>query len=121
MNSTNIIAISLSFIRIFVILSDSFVIFFLSYFLAAQIGGTEKLSAYECGFEPFEDARNTFDVRFYIVAILFIIFDLEVTFLFPWAIVLSTIGSFGFWIMVDFLVELTIGFVYVWKKGALDL
>ena len=99
----------------------AFVFFGLSYVVATQNGDTEKLSAYECGFEPFEDARNTFDVRFYIVAILFIIFDLEVTFLFPWAIVLSTIGSFGFWIMIDFLVELTVGFVYVWKKGALDL
>jgi len=109
------------FIFLLISVALSFIIFGLSYFLAAQIGGTEKLSAYECGFEPFEDARNTFDVRFYIVAILFIIFDLEVTFLFPWAIVLSTIGSFGFWIMIDFLVELTVGFVYVWKKGALDL
>ena len=97
------------------------VIFGLSYILAAQPADTEKISAYECGFDPFEDARNRFDVRFYLVGILFVIFDLEVTFLFPWAIVLSTIGSFGFWIMVDFLVELTIGFVYVWKKGALDL
>lgn len=79
------------FIFLLISVALSFIIFFLSYFLATQIGGTEKLSAYECGFEPFEDARNTFDVRFYIVAILFIIFDLEVTFLFPWAIVLSTI------------------------------
>jgi NADH:ubiquinone oxidoreductase subunit 3 (subunit A) len=109
------------FIFLLISIILSFVIFFLSYFVAAQVGGTEKLSAYECGFEPFEDARNTFDVRFYIIAILFIIFDLEVTFLFPWAIVLSTIGSFGFWIMIDFLIELTVGFVYVWKKGALDL
>ena len=109
------------FIFLLISIVLSFVIFLLSYFLASQIGGTEKLSAYECGFEPFEDARNTFDVRFYIVAILFIIFDLEVTYLFPWAIVLGGIGSFGVWIMGDFLLELTVGFVYVWKKGALDL
>ena len=107
------------FIFLLISIVLSFVIFLLSYFLASQIGGTEKLSAYECGFEPFEDARNTFDVRFYIVAILFIIFDLEVTYLFPWAIVLGGIGSFGFWIMVDFLLELTVGFVYVWKKRSI--
>ncbi|MBN66275.1 MAG: NADH-quinone oxidoreductase subunit A [Rickettsiales bacterium] len=80
----------------------------------------EKLSAYECGFEPFEDARGQFDVRFYLVAILFIIFDLEVAFLFPWAVVLGEIGLFGFWSMMLFLAILTIGFIYEWKKGALE-
>ena len=80
----------------------------------------EKLSAYECGFNAFDDARMKFDVRFYLVAILFIIFDLEVTFLFPWAIVLKDIGIFGFWSMVVFLGILTVGFVYEWKKGALE-
>ena len=80
----------------------------------------EKLSSYECGFDPYEDARNTFDVRFYLVAILFIIFDLEITFLFPWAITLGSITGFGFWTMALFLILLTIGFVYEWKKGALD-
>jgi NADH-quinone oxidoreductase subunit A len=80
----------------------------------------EKLSAYECGFEPFSDARGQFDVRFYLVAILFIIFDLEVAFLFPWAVVLKEIGMFGFWSMMVFLGVLTIGFIYEWKKGALD-
>ena len=79
-----------------------------------------KLSAYECGFDPFSDARNKFDVRFYLVAILFIIFDLEVAFLFPWAVSLGAIGAFGFWSMVVFLGVLTIGFAYEWKKGALD-
>jgi NADH-quinone oxidoreductase subunit A len=79
-----------------------------------------KLSAYECGFEAFGDARRKFDVRFYLVAILFIIFDLEVAFLFPWAVSLGTIGVFGFWSMVVFLGVLTIGLVYEWKKGALD-
>jgi len=80
----------------------------------------EKLSAYECGFEAFEDARGRFDVRFYLVAILFIIFDLEVAFLFPWAISLGKIGLFGFWSMIIFLFILTIGFIYEWKKGALE-
>lgn len=80
----------------------------------------EKLSPYECGFEPFGDARGEFDVRFYLVAILFIIFDLEVAFLFPWAVSLSNIGEFGFWSMMVFLGVLTIGFIYEWKKGALD-
>ncbi len=80
----------------------------------------EKLSAYECGFDAFDDARHKFDVRFYLVAILFIIFDLEVAFLFPWAVVLGDIGLFGFWSMVVFLSVLTIGLAYEWKKGALD-
>jgi NADH-quinone oxidoreductase subunit A len=80
----------------------------------------EKLSAYECGFEAFEDARRKFDVRFYLVAILFIIFDLEVAFLFPWAVALGEIGMFGFWSMVVFLGVLTIGFAYEWRKGALE-
>jgi NADH-quinone oxidoreductase subunit A len=80
----------------------------------------EKLSAYECGFNAFDDARMKFDVRFYLVAILFIIFDLEVTFLFPWAIVYGQLGVFGFWSMMVFLGVLTVGFVYEWKKGALE-
>jgi len=80
----------------------------------------EKLSAYECGFPAFDDARMKFDVRFYLVSILFIIFDLEVAFLFPWAISLKAIGVFGFWSMVVFLGVLTVGFIYEWKKGALE-
>ncbi len=80
----------------------------------------EKLSPYECGFEPFNDARKEFDIRFYLVAILFIIFDLEIIFLFPWAITLNKTGIFGFWSMMFFLFVLTIGFIYEWKKGALD-
>ena len=87
-----------------------------SFVIARQRPDTEKLSPYECGFEPFEDARNRFDVRFY----LFIIFDLEVAFLFPWAVSLGAIGQFGFWSMVVFLGVLTVGFVYEWKKGALE-
>jgi NADH-quinone oxidoreductase subunit A len=80
----------------------------------------EKLSAYECGFNAFDDARMKFDVRFYLVAILFIIFDLEVSFLFPWAVAFGQIGAFGFWSMMAFLAVLTIGFIYEWKKGALE-
>ena len=80
----------------------------------------QKLSPYECGFEAFEDARMKFDVRYYLVAILFILFDLEIAFMFPWAIVLQEIGWFGFWGMMVFLGILVIGFIYEWKKGALD-
>lgn len=80
----------------------------------------EKVSAYECGFNAFDDARMKFDVRFYLVAILFIIFDLEVAFLFPWAAAFKDIGAFGFWSMMVFLAVLTVGFVYEWKKGALE-
>ena len=80
----------------------------------------EKLSAYECGFEAFDDSRMEFDVRFYLVAILFIIFDLEIAFLFPWAISLGQIGLLGFWSMMVFLGVLTVGFIYEWKKGALE-
>src|SRR6266508_4805910 len=80
----------------------------------------EKLSAYECGFNAFDDARMKFDVRFYLVAILFIIFDLEVAFLFPWAVAFGKLGATGFWSMVGFLAVLTVGFAYEWKKGALE-
>ncbi len=80
----------------------------------------EKLSAYECGFDAFSDARGKFDVRFYLVTLLFIIFDLEIAFLFPWAITLGQIGAYGFWSMVVFLSVLTVGFVYEWKKGGLE-
>jgi NADH-quinone oxidoreductase subunit A len=80
----------------------------------------EKLSAYECGFNAFDDARMKFDVRFYLVAILFIIFDLEVSFLFPWAVVFGRLGLYGFWSMMVFLGVLTIGFIYEWRKGALE-
>ncbi len=91
-----------------------------SYIVARQRPDSEKVSAYECGFEAFDDARSRFDVRFYLVAILFIIFDLEVAFLFPWAVALGDIGLLGFWSMVIFLGILTIGFIYEWKKGALE-
>src|SRR5712691_5298728 len=81
---------------------------------------SEKLSPYECGFEAFEDARMKFDVRYYLVAILFILFDLEIAFLFPWAVVLQDIGVAGFWAMMVFLLVLIVGFIYEWKKGALE-
>lgn len=88
--------------------------------LLKQKPDSEKLSAYECGFESYGDARSKFDVRFYLVAILFIIFDLEVAFLFPWAITLGDIGVYGFWSMMVFLGVLTVGFIYEWNKGALE-
>ena len=88
--------------------------------LAPSNPDPEKNSAYECGFNAFDDARMKFDVRFYLVAILFIIFDLEVAFLFPWAVSLGTIGMFGFWSMVVFLGVLTVGFIYEWRRGALE-
>ena len=88
--------------------------------LAPSRPDPEKNSAYECGFNAFDDARMKFDVRFYLVAILFIIFDLEVAFLFPWAVSLGSIGVFGFWSMVIFLTVLTIGFIYEWRRGALE-
>ena len=107
---------------IFLIVSTAlaFVIFGLSYLLASQPADTEKVSAYECGFDPFDDSRGKFDVRFYLVSILFIIFDLEVSFLFPWALTLNSITLFGFWSMALFLIILTLGFIYEWKKGALE-
>ncbi len=92
----------------------------LSRILGKQQPDNEKNSPYECGFEPFQDARGRFDVRFYLVSILFIIFDLEVAFLFPWAVSLGKIGLYGFWSMMIFLGVLTIGFIYEWRKGALD-
>jgi NADH-quinone oxidoreductase subunit A len=96
------------------------VILGLSYVVGVQNPDSEKLSAYECGFDPYEDARNSFDVRFYLVSILFIIFDLEAMFFFPWSVSLSFIQSFGFWAMIDFLVELILGFIYAWQIGALE-
>ena len=91
-----------------------------SYVVSPRAGDAEKLSAYECGFEPFDDARKKFDIQFYLIAILFIIFDLEIAFLFPWALCLGQLPMYGFWSMVLFLLILAVGFVYEWKKGALD-
>ena len=92
----------------------------ISWLRGANNPDPEKLSSYECGFEPFGESRTKFDVRFYLVAILFIIFDLEIAFLFPWAITLGNIGIFGFVSMMIFLTVLTVGFIYEWRKGALD-
>jgi NADH:ubiquinone oxidoreductase subunit 3 (subunit A) len=110
------------YIFLFILLSIliSIIVFILSYFLANQIYDSEKLSAYECGFQPFEDARNRFDIKFYLVAILFIIFDLEVSYLFPWGFYLNSLGLYSFWWMMAFLILLTIGFIYEWMKGALN-
>ena len=99
-------------------LSVGFIV--LNFLFSPKNPDPEKLSAYECGFEAFGDSRMEFDVRFYLVAILFIIFDLEIAFLFPWAISLGNLGPLGFWSMMVFLLILAIGFIYEWKKGALD-
>jgi NADH-quinone oxidoreductase subunit A len=113
-----------SYFPIIVFLGIAGVLAALMIFLPMVVGrqkpDSQKNSAYECGFDAFGDARGQFDVRFYLVAILFIIFDLEVAFLFPWAIALKTVGVAGFWSMMGFLAVLTIGFVYEWKKGALE-
>ena len=109
-------------IAVFIIIAFGLSILFAfsSWLVSKQNPDAEKLSPYECGFEPFEDARVKFDVIFYLIAILFIIFDLEIAFLFPWAVALSEIGLYGFFSMLVFLFLLTIGFIYEWKKGALE-
>ena len=107
-------------IFIAVALVISLVLLLVPFVVAYKAPDPEKLSAYECGFNAFDDARMKFDVRFYLVAILFIIFDLEVAFLFPWAITFGELGWFGFWSMMIFLGVLTVGFAYEWKKGALE-
>ena len=108
----------LIFLAIALVIGGAFVV--IPTLIAPSAPDPEKTSAYECGFSAFADARRQFDVRFYLVSILFIIFDLEVAFCFPWAIVLGKIGAFGFWSMVVFLGILTVGFIYEWKKGALE-
>ena len=107
------------FLLISLFLSIGFIL--VNYISSPKNPDPEKLSAYECGFEAFNDSRMEFDVRFYLVAILFIIFDLEIAFLFPWAVSLGNIGVVGFWSMIVFLAILTVGFIYEWKKGALEL
>ena len=97
-----------------------FIILFASFRLSLYNPDTEKLSAYECGFDPYGNARNVFDIRFYLVAILFIIFDLEAVYFFPWCVSYSFLGIDGFWAMLDFIIELLIGFIYAWKVGALE-
>ena len=107
-------------IFIFIALAIALGMTILSFVAGDSKPDSEKLSAYECGFEAFDNARIEFDVRFYLVAILFIIFDLEIAFLFPWAISLGNIGLLGFYSMMTFLLILTVGFIYEWKKGALE-
>lgn len=114
-----------SYYNIFILLLISFilssVLFGLSYSLSTLHTDSEKISSYECGFEPYEDAREQFEIRFYLVALFFLIFDLEAVFLFPWALALSEIHHFGFWLMIDFLIELLIGYIYIYSLGALDV
>jgi NADH-quinone oxidoreductase subunit A len=107
-------------IFLFMALALSVGFIFLNYIFSPKNPDPEKLSAYECGFEAFDDSRMEFDIRFYLVAILFIIFDLEIAFLFPWAISLGNLGVLGYWSMMIFLFVLSVGFIYEWKKGALD-
>jgi NADH:ubiquinone oxidoreductase subunit 3 (subunit A) len=116
-NEINYIFLLVFFILSFII---SLILFIVSYLFSKQLGGVEKLSAYECGFEPFDDARTYFDIKFYLIALLFLLFDIEVLFLFPWSISLSCIGFFGYWLMIEFIFELTLGYVYAWKIGVLD-
>jgi len=98
----------------------AFLIIFMSYVFSASNPDAEKVSVYECGFDPYEDARNVFDVRFYLVAILFIVFDLEAVYFFPWCVSVSFLSVEGFWCMVDFVIELLIGYIFAWNAGALD-
>jgi NADH-quinone oxidoreductase subunit A len=107
-------------IFIAVALGISLVLLLVPFVIAFKQPDPEKLSAYECGFNAFDDARMRFDVRFYLVAILFIIFDLEVSFLFPWAVTFGDLGAYGYWSMMVFLGVLTVGFIYEWRKGALE-
>ena len=108
------------FIYLLIAIFLSAILVVLSYSLSNQNPESEKLSAYECGFEPYEDSRHRFNIKFCIIAILFIIFDIEVMFLFPWCVTLSQLNLLGFWSMIDFFLELGIGFVYVWAMQALE-
>jgi len=114
----------LNYATIFIFLAFSLflsiLIFNLSFLFIKQKDDLEKLTAYECGFNPYDDARKVFDVKFYLVAILFIIFDLEAVFVFPWALTLNSNFSLGFWTMIEFLVELIIGYIYIWCSDALE-
>jgi len=96
------------------------IILLLSYVLAIQNPESEKLSTYECGFEPYEDARLQFDIKFYLIAILFIVFDIETVFIYPWCVSISQLNLIGFWSVIDFVIELCIGLFYVWRLGALN-
>jgi NADH-quinone oxidoreductase subunit A len=111
---------SIIFVLLLVSLLLSSLLLTLSFLLSNQNPDTEKLSSYECGFEPYEDSRNKFDIKFYIIAILFIVFDIEAIFIFPWSIVLSNLDIIGYWSMIDFIFELGLGFIYVWFMGSLE-
>ena len=111
---------SVVFIFLIIAVVLALVIAVLSYTLTSQKPESEKLSSYECGFEPYEDTRHKFDVKFCLVAILFIIFDIEVVFLLPWSVTLSQLNLLGFWSVIDFLLELGIGFIYIWKMQSLE-
>jgi len=108
------------FILLLVSIVLSLIIYGLSFLLIKQADDVEKLTAYECGFNPYNDARKIFDVRFYLIAILFIVFDLEAAYVFPWALTLDVNFSLGYWTMIEFLVELVTGYIYVWGIGALE-
>lgn len=112
-------SLKIGFLLIFAFIL-SLIIMSLTHILSPSAPDAEKVSAYECGFDPYEDARNVFDIRFYLVAILFIIFDLEAVFLFPWCVSVDLLNIEGFWGMVDFFFELMIGYIYAWKSGALE-
>jgi NADH:ubiquinone oxidoreductase subunit 3 (subunit A) len=96
------------------------ILLILSYAISPKSINMEKLSTYECGFEPFDEARKSFDIQFFLIGVLFLVFDLEIAFLLPWAVTLNRIGLFGFWTMILFFYLLTIGFIYEWQRGALD-
>jgi NADH-quinone oxidoreductase subunit A len=108
------------FIYLIIAILISILIINISFLLVLQNPETEKLSSYECGFEPYEDARHQFDIKFYLIAILFIIFDIETMFLLPWSICLVKLNSLGFWSMIDFIFELIVGFIYIWYIGGLN-
>ena len=112
--------LSCNFILFFQFVYISSIIFSLSFILIQQKDDLEKLTAYECGFNPYDDARKVFDVKFYLVTLLFIIFDLEAVYIFPWVLTLSSNFSLGFWTMIEFLIELVVGFIYVWCSDALE-
>jgi NADH:ubiquinone oxidoreductase subunit 3 (subunit A) len=108
------------FIFLIASLLISILIFSLSFLFIKQKDDLEKLTAYECGFNPYDDARKVFDIKFYLISILFIIFDLEAVYVFPWILTLSSNYSLGFWTMIEFLVELIVGFIYIWLSNALE-
>jgi NADH-quinone oxidoreductase subunit A len=118
----NIFQLELAKVGLFILFAIllSVVIMILAYILSDSLPDVEKVSAYECGFDPYEDARNVFDVRFYLVAILFIVFDLEAVYFYPWCVSISYLNVEGIWGMLDFIVELLVGYYYAWEVGALD-